>query len=239
MIALIDWDNLDDLDRRQGPRYVADKLWTSLDSLVPKLLQGVQKFGVRLYGGWYGWNGARNITPLATRLTSEVQDTFPFILRDSAGNQRVTISGELAHSLIRLPKQVLPHTLRHREGSPRLSCAHPSTLGCTHASCPTVAVHEFFSLQKCSESGCTRTIDQVLTRTEQKLVDTMLVADLIHLASSGETSVAVVSSDDDMWPGMLMAMSHGTQIVHICTKHPSRNRLYQGTFRSQYIQGKL
>ena len=82
-------------------------------------------------------------------------------------------------------------------------------------------------------------MDQVLTRTEQKLVDTMLVADLIHLASSGETSVAVVSSDDDMWPGMLMAMSHGAQIVHICTKHPSRNRLYQGTFRSQYIQGKL
>ena len=41
MVALIDWDNLDDRERRQGARYVADKLWTTLGCLVPALLQGV------------------------------------------------------------------------------------------------------------------------------------------------------------------------------------------------------
>src|SRR5579871_2804902 len=112
MVALIDWDNLDDRDRRQGPRYVADKLWTTLGGLTPTLLQGVQQFTVRLYGGWYGWNGARNITPMATQLEAVVQTDFPFIWRDPSTGQAIKISGELAHSLLRLPRQLLPHTLR-------------------------------------------------------------------------------------------------------------------------------
>jgi len=239
MVALIDWDNLEDHDRRQGPRYVADKLWTTLGVLAPRLVQGVQDFNVRLYGGWYGWNGARNITPMATQLTSAVQNDFPFILRDPSNTQTIKISGELAHSLLRLPRQLLPHTFRQRQGSPRLSCDDPARFGCAVPNCPMVVVHQFFDLRKCPETSCVRTIDQLLTRAEQKLVDTMLVADLIHLASSGETSMVVVSSDDDLWPGMLMAMSQGVHVGHVCTKHFSNHRLYGGSFRNQYIQGKL
>ena len=100
-------------------------------------------------------------------------------------------------------------------------------------------VHEFFSIGKCPDNTCTRTIDQLLTRSEQKLVDTMLVSDLIHLAYLGESSLAVVSSDDDLWPGMLMAMSHGVDVVHVCTKHLSDHRLYKGTFHNRYTQGRL
>jgi hypothetical protein len=239
MVALIDWDNLDDRDRRQGPRYVADKLWTTLVALVPALLQDVQNFDVRLYGGWYGWNGPRNITPMATQLTAAVQTDFPFILRDPSTRQSVKISGELAHSLLRLPKQVLPHTFRQRQGSPKLSCVDPLRLGCTVSSCPMANIHQFFTLRKCPETSCIRSIDQFLSRAEQKLVDTMLVADLIHLVSAGETSLTVVSSDDDLWPGMLMAMSQGAHVVHVCTKHASNDGLYRGAFRTLYTQGKL
>ena len=164
MVALIDWDNLEDNDRRQGPRYVADKLWTTLGALVPRLVQGVQDFNVRLYGGWYGWNGFRNITPMATQLTADVQNDFPFILRDPISTQTIKISGELAHSLLRLPRQVLPHTFRQRQGSPRLSCGDPQRFGCAVPNCPMAIVHQFFALRKCPETSCTRTIDQLLTR---------------------------------------------------------------------------
>ena len=172
-------------------------------------------------------------------LTAQVQNDFPFILRDVSSGQNIKISGELAHALLRLPKHVLPHTFRQRQGSPRLTCGDPSKFGCTSPNCPMAIVHQFFALRKCPETSCTRSIDQLLTRAEQKLVDTMLVADLIHLASSGETSLAIVSSDDDLWPGMLMAMSNGTHVVHVCTKHLSDHRLYRGAFRSQYTQGRL
>ena len=67
----------------------------------------------------------------------------------------------------------------------------------------------------------------------------MIVSDLIHLASTGESAIAVVSSDDDLWPGMLMAMSKGVQIVQVCTKHASTHNLYVGGLNKQYMHGKL
>lgn len=239
MFVLIDWDNLEDKDRRQGPRYVVDRIWTALNNISPAISRGVQQLHARLYGGWYGWNGTHNVTPMAAQLMTDIQSDFPFILRDTVRNKTIRLSGELAHSLLKLPKQVLPHTLRHRQGPPRLSCADPTKFPCAIQSCPMIGVHQFFSLKKCPAGACTRTIDQLLTRAEQKLVDTMLVSDLIHLASYDESHVAVVSSDDDLWPGMLMAMSNGVHVCHVCTKYSSAHKLYMGSLRNLYSHGGL
>jgi hypothetical protein len=212
MFALVDWDNIDEKDRRKGARYVADRLWTKMGGLAPALAANVQKFDVRLYGGWYGWNGPKNITPLASQLIADLQVDFPFFLRDPATSSSVKISGDLAHSLLCAPKHVLHHTFRQRQGTPKITCNDPAKV-----------VHQFFSLGKCPEAGCTKTVDQFVSRSEQKLVDTMLVSDLVHLAHSGETCIAILSSDDDLWPGMLMAMSHGVQVVHVGTKRASNH----------------
>jgi hypothetical protein len=101
------------------------------------------------------------------------------------------------------------------------------------------AVQQFFVAGKCPDNSCARTVEHFLTRSEQKLVDTMLVSDLIHLASTGESAIAVVSSDDDLWPGMLMAMLKGVQIVQVCTKHASTHKLYIGDLKKQYMHGNL
>jgi hypothetical protein len=239
MYGLVDWDNIDEIERRQGARYIADRLWAGLKTLVPHLVNGVPRLDLRLYGGWYGWNGPRNRTPVAGQLIADIQNDFPFILRDTATSSSVTISSELAESLLCFPKHVLPHTFRQGQGPPRMSCSDPTRLGCTTPTCPMTVVRQFLLLGKCPEPTCTRTVEQFLTRSEQKLVDTMLVADLIHLASSGEKVIAVVSSDDDLWPGMLMAMSAGLQVVHVCTKHHSNPALYRGPVRAQYTQGRL
>jgi hypothetical protein len=70
-------------------------------------------------------------------------------------------------------------------------------------------------------------------------VDTMLVADIIHLASSGESCISVVSSDDDLWPGMLTAMDFGSHIVQVCTKHQSTHRLYKATSYGRYSHARM
>jgi hypothetical protein len=238
MFALVDWDNIDEWHRRQGVRYVADKLWTTVDRLAPKLA-GVQQFHVRLYGGWYGWNGPKNITPLASQLIADLEVDFPFYLRHPATNSSVKISGELAQSLLCAPKHVLPHTFRLRQGNPKITFTDPANTGCAVPHCPMQLVHQFFSSGKCPERSCTRTVDEFVSRSEQKLVDTMLVSDLVHLAHSGETCIAILSSDDDLWPGMLMAMSHGMQVVHVGTKRGSSHHLYGGPFRALYTHGML
>jgi hypothetical protein len=67
----------------------------------------------------------------------------------------------------------------------------------------------------------------------------MLVSDLIHLSTNGEDKVAVVSSDDDLWPGMLVAMHNGTNLIHVCTKYASTYKQYHGMIFGRYQHGRL
>jgi hypothetical protein len=82
--------------------------------------------------------------------------------------------------------------------------------------CPLAAFDPFLRLKKCPSAGCGVTPIDVLVRAEQKLVDTMLVADLVHL-SSGGAPLIVVSSDDDLWPGIESALLRGARVVQVQT----------------------
>lgn len=46
----------------------------------------------------------------------------------------------------------------------------------------------------------------------------MLTADLIHLAKNGQQELAVVSSDDDLWPGIQMALLAGAHVIQVHTR---------------------
>ena len=59
--------------------------------------------------------------------------------------------------------------------------------------------------------------NDVLQKWEQKLVDTMLVSDLIFLATRGERDLVVVSSDDDIWPGIRTALQLGARVTQVHT----------------------
>jgi hypothetical protein len=87
----------------------------------------------------------------------------------------------------------------------------------------------------CSTPGCGVGVSEVLFRAEQKLVDTMLVADLIYFATQNRDRLVVVSSDDDVWPGIHTAVIHGAKIHHVQTisgrMTPSHySRLVSGTY---------
>lgn len=235
MYLLVDWDNLADRDRLSGARYIAEKAWDALRRVAPAVAAATSRLDVRYYGGWRGWNGVSNPTPTATSLSGEIQAQFPFVLR----NPNVTISGALAESLLCRPRQVLPHTLRHREEPPRMTCHRPAAVGCSIVSCSLSTLPDFFANRQCPEPTCGRPIQDFMTRVEQKLVDTMLVADLIHLAVGGESALGVVSSDDDLWPGLIAAIDRGTQVVHLRTKHRTSHNLYLSPNSSGYQHGAI
>jgi uncharacterized LabA/DUF88 family protein len=51
------------------------------------------------------------------------------------------------------------------------------------------------------------------------MVDTLIVADLAHKALTERSSnVVVVSSDIDMWPGIMIALRAGTVVYHCQAK---------------------
>jgi hypothetical protein len=62
----------------------------------------------------------------------------------------------------------------------------------------------------------------------------MIVADVIHLAGKGEVTIGIVSSDDDIWPGMLSAMQIGANIIHIQPGNFRQTSPYLQTGKGKY-----
>jgi uncharacterized LabA/DUF88 family protein len=73
-------------------------------------------------------------------------------------------------------------------------------------------------------------------KREQKLVDTMMVADMIHLASIGEPAIVIVSSDDDMWPGMISTLVAGVRVIHVQTSGLKTALPYKRGVDGKYLQ---
>ena len=66
----------------------------------------------------------------------------------------------------------------------------------------------------------------MLVRDEQKLVDSMLVVDLVHFSETVTEPLVVVSADDDLWPGIRFALLRGASVIHVVPRHghTGRNR---------------
>lgn len=234
MYVLVDWDNLDNLQTRQGPRYIADRIWETLKRISPTETRLVTELRLRFYGGWHDGAG---LTRAGQQLLAGVAAEFPFVQREGQA-RHVIVLAEVAQSLVRLPRHVLHRTYRKRGAPPRLTCDSPAIAGCTANSCPMHVVHKYISTRTCPNLGCTIDLDHFIARAEQKLVDSMMVSDLISMAEP-ESAVVLVSSDDDLWPGMLVAMDMGAHIIHLCTKYPSTHAVYLGTLKYSYSHGVL
>lgn len=208
MIVLVDYDNV--RLGRKGPRYFVTRL---LDGVGVRRCSGEAAVRCRLYGGWF--DGAR-LSKRAQRLVPEIRGVFPrrVTVSDGDGAVRVRVTMELASSLVG-DGVALTHTYRRRSLPAGLACARPPFAGCASPSrCAVAGVAPFVDGDECPHPGCGVTPRAVLGRNEQKLVDSMLVVDLVRLAQASE-SIVLVSSDDDMWPGIRGALLHGAHVLHV------------------------
>jgi uncharacterized LabA/DUF88 family protein len=218
MDILVDYNNIPDSDRRKGAAFVLDKI---VDAFAPQHLSSDNRVTFRLYDGWYE----------AQRLTHEAQQIAVDLLKDypttrtvkvAGQNRTVLINAELAYSLKLAPSKHLFYTYRQRQTPGNVKCRHPSDFGCNSPHCTLLPIFRLFTTGTCPEPGCSFRLSDVLYRSEQKLVDTMMVTDLLYLAFSKTPALAIVSSDDDMWPAILAATQMGVKVVQIHTR-PGRS----------------
>ena len=177
-------------------------------------------FGFELYGGWFeGISVTRRAQKLAAQLASF---PVPVSVTDGSNAHPLIAAAEFATGLLPEPRVFLTHTFRPRSGVAGISCAAPPFTGCVlPGGCAIASVYGLVAAGQCPEPGCPVIQESLLSRAEQKLVDTLLVADLLHLAHANQDPIAVVSTDDDMWPGIRLALLQGTPIFHI---HPVPRR---------------
>lgn len=212
IVVLLDYDNVPPALRGDGlPEFVR----RVLSALPRAVLPDGAPARCRLYGGWYEED---RLSERARNLADAIRDAFPSDLRFSSpeGKRTVRVFVELALSMSIDERLYLFHTFRPR-GAPRgLAPRSLPFAGCVRPEeCPLVPAHHLLVHGDCPALSCKVAPSEVFMRAEQKLVDTMLTADLIHAARGGGAQVAVVTNDDDIWPGIYAVVRQGAQVHHI------------------------
>ena len=212
MIALVDYDNVPAPHR--GPEYLIARL---LDAIGVARLTVDANLRCRLYGGWFDH---ATLSRRAQRLAAALHAVFPkrMAVTHRGHGVLVRVGVELARTLAG-DRLDMTHTFRRRAVPTGLGCLPGPFPGCAHPpQCPVAGMDRFINTAACPVAGCGVSTEQVLQRDEQKLVDAMLVADLIRLAQTTNELLVVVSSDDDMWPGIRVALLYGARVVHVHTR---------------------
>ena len=234
---LVDFDNIAQRDRSRGLVYISEKILDRLgcDELLP-----YKRVKIRFYGGWYEQN---NVTNRAQLLQSEIQSNFPRrinIIDNQQGLFHSVIGyAELSYSLVIDPQHHLFSTYRSRGMPSGLYCEHPSSLGCSNINCPLIYIHDFINNGRCTNQCCNIKPKDMIHRGEQKLVDTMVISDLLYLASQKTSLLCIVSSDDDFWPGIETAVLMGSKVIHVHTKNRATPIEYCQNIGSNYLQNIL
>ena len=159
---------------------------------------------------------------------------------DGTTTTKVLVAIELAYGLLCAPADRMWHTFRPNIHAGDIVFRHPNKAGCKDPACPLLSAHEFLQKHRCPKGGCLITPEAILQRDEQKLVDTMLATDLLTCYYQSNREVAVVTSDDDIWPAIRFALTLGVQVFHIHTI-PGRQTpsMYCRKAGTNYVQLQL
>ncbi len=153
------------------------------------------------------------MTQRAQNVSSKILQNFPAIALLSDGHTNVIVNCELAFSVLSDPSSHLFDTYRHKGKPSGLKARHPSKINCSDPNCPIIITYNFLNNNICPQCNTVKPED-IFYRGEQKLVDTMITADLIY-SSNQSISLAIVSSNDDFWPGIKTTLVLGKKIIGI------------------------
>ena len=231
MIVLVDYDNVAAADTRRGLVHVIAKITSKIS---PSELNGGRHLRIRLYGGWYERS---MFTTRAQNISADVSANFPNTSLLSDNSTSVIVNCEMAYSMLADPMHHLLHTYRSRGIPSGLKARHPNQCSCHNANCPIVSTYQFVRNNVCGACNTVRP-EQVFFRGEQKLVDTMLTSDLIFL-SMQQTTIGLVSSDDDFWPGIKTSLINGSRIIQLHTKSHTTPTFYTQNTGTSFIQKHL
>lgn len=215
MNVFVDYDNIQHYQRRRG---INNVVMTILEVLPETILPHGADVSIRLYGGWYQY---RRLSRVAQYLTGEIAGFSPasISLRTSGQQRTLRVSVELARSMLVDPSRIVSNTFRLRGTPSNLRSKKMPYDGCVDAlGCPLQGTYQLLTSGGCPVAECTTELTDVIERHEQKLVDTMLTVDIIHASSWMKSDIVVVTSDDDLWPGIRTAISMGVDVHHIHTQ---------------------
>lgn len=221
LTVFVDYDNVQAAHTSAG----AVNLARMIVSLLPaSILVRYTAVAVRLYGGW---RSSAKLTRLAQRLIPDIRQGSPGVIttQHEGTNVSLRLVVELADKPIGATSPLEETLVFERDLRKFRAKALPWQHCSNVASCGFGAFSSAGHSSACGNPSCTTKLGDIFVRDEQKMVDTLIVADMaqcVHVAKASD--VVVVSSDTDMWPGVLLALRAGCSVIHVHTKHGWRTQ---------------
>ncbi|MCL5229617.1 NYN domain-containing protein [Pseudomonas nunensis] len=216
MAICIDYDNLHKPQKAAGIMSVISSALIKMPEILESSLGTCE---VRLYGGWFE---GENLTKLSQDVSVNIQDEFPTILKlpTATGMCKISVTVELAFSLLEEPSHHLFNTYRKKGKPHNLRVEKQANIGCSTPTCPLPMARKLLEKGFCPSDGCAHSDKHIVYRHEQKLVDTMLTCDLIYLAAQQYDCLIIISADDDFLPPIRTLLLRGSKVIRV---HPRLN----------------
>lgn len=228
MVVLVDYDNIEPDEQKKGLQYIVDKIAACI---APENLVETRRLLIRLYGGWYS---NTSITSKAQDLQIEIDSKFPTTSILSDGETSIMVQCEIAYSTLVEPKFHLFHTFREKSITNSIYAKTPLEINCLESNCILAIINEFINNKRCPKCGSVK-IKDVLYKKEQKLVDSMIITDLLN-ESSLASCIGLLSSDDDCWPGIRASLNLNNQclLIHMKSKDSLSSSIYTKNIGTNY-----
>ncbi len=213
----IDYDNLSDISKAEGLLACVTKI---LDNFQSTSLGTINRVEIRIYGGWY--DSSANLTLKAIDLSQEIENDFPKPLTLKKNNKflKFICNSELAFSLIEVPGEIYFNTFRRKVVNKSMRPLSKAKLGCEIDTCLADQFHKCFSERKCIHTNCQRPLSDFIHRNEQKMVDTLIICDILHGSSIYDHCI-LISSDEDFVPLIRTFLNRNSNITLVETKSNS------------------
>lgn len=211
MYVLIDYDNVPSALWSPGPIEAASAICAQLPAAV---IGSEPDLVVRLYGGWKTNSVS---TQRAQGLMAHLTMGHTYIQRPGHSTDAKKIRFVVQLALGPIGGNGVFATTLQTDRPLRSFRPKPNPAGCVSSdACGMRSIGDLRHNTPCSEGACAITAKDVLVRDEQKMVDTLMVADLAHITFVDKhDDVVVVSSDADIWPGILLAIKGGCAVTQV------------------------
>ncbi len=205
LVMLIDFDNVEPNLKSAGAVGLAKTLIPVIPSSVLDRHNSIQ---ARLYGGW---RNQGTLTTSAQRLVPDIRVGSPTVVGNPnpGQNNPLRLKVELADGPMGCVTPLQETLVRDRglrkfrtRSLPWSNCVDPS------ANCGLSQYYSLSHVTSCSTMGCSCRVDDILVRDEQKMVDTLIVADIAHQALVQRASDIVVVVSQFKSKGYIGLVSH-------------------------------
>ena len=181
--------------------------FSELVNLCEEKFTDFENIQIRLYGGWYNETALTKQASILQQLLSDVK-VFPKI----KGEKIIHGSIELISTLHEIPDFIWYYSHKETDGIKRVRINYEAIDDICNENrdiCPKFILYNFTEAKnkKCPVNGCNNLQKNVFKGIEQKMVDTLLVCDVLSFSEDFNINgIILISDDQDLFPSIALAI---------------------------------